>query len=105
MVLSVPGVRGRISRAASRVRSTSVFLVLTTLIAVQGPVGPVEQASHRIQRARLVKREAQADREIVGAVRTAVKLPYLPLQTLGEHSSGLGPGVADQDRVLVAADP
>src|SRR5690349_14728418 len=104
MGLSVPGVRGRISSAASMVRSTSVFLVLTTLVALQRAVGPVEQPPHRLQRARLVKGQGEAARELVGAVRAAVELPYLPLQPFGEHSGGLGPGVTDQDRVLVAPD-
>src|SRR5438132_14047717 len=100
MVLSVPGVRGRISSAASSESSMSAFLVIAALVAVQRAVGPVEQPGHGVQRARLVPGEAEADRDLVGPPGAAVEVTHLSLQTIPQNTGGLGPRVQHKQLLL-----
>src|SRR2546427_10668362 len=83
----------------------SAGVVLAPLVPVERAVGPVEQAGHRPQGARLVRREAEADRELIGSRRAAVEFAHLSLQSLGEDAGALGPRVAHQHGVFIAADP
>src|SRR5205814_8295287 len=85
--------------------SWSAGVVLAPLVAVERAVGAVEQAGHRAQAARLVRRETQADRELIGPPRAAVEFAHLSLQSLGADAGALGPCVAHQHGVFIAADP
>src|SRR5213592_4248297 len=83
----------------------SAGVVLAPLVPVQRAVGPVEQAGHGAQGARPVRREAEADRELIGSCRAAVQVAHPSLQPLGEHVGAFGPRVAHQHSVFVAANP
>src|SRR2546427_7548693 len=52
----------------------SVCVVLAPLVPVERPIGPVEQAGHGAQGAGFVRREAEADRELIRPARAAVEV-------------------------------
>src|SRR5438552_18504420 len=83
----------------------SAGVVLAPLVPVQPAVGPVEQAGHGAQGARLVRREAEADRKLIGSCRAAVEVAHQSLQPLGEHVGAFGTRVATHNGEYASAVP
>ena len=52
-----------------------------------------------------MRREAEADRELIRPARAAVEVAQLSLQSLGQDAGALGSRVAHQHGVFVPADP
>src|SRR2546430_14774169 len=74
----------------------SVCVVLAPLVPVERPIGPVEQAGHRAQGAGFVRRETEADRQLIGPARAAGEVAQLSLQPLGQDAGPLRPRRAHQ---------